>query len=67
MKVSFVEVDTSKLSQDQITELENITNEKIREAIPVTVTVYSKDDPEFEKVCVKYKTKVWWGWGHLSQ
>ncbi|XP_041372011.1 alanyl-tRNA editing protein Aarsd1-like [Gigantopelta aegis] len=50
VKVSFVELDTPKMSQDQIAELENVSNEKIREAIPVTVSVYSKNDPEFQKI-----------------
>lgn len=45
-KISSIELDTPKITEEQITVLEDAVNERIRERIPVTPVLYhDKDDP----------------------
>jgi misacylated tRNA(Ala) deacylase len=48
--VSFIELDTPKMTAEEMTNLECILNEKIREGVKVYPTLYhDKDDPELAK------------------
>ncbi|GAB1610193.1 alanyl-tRNA editing protein Aarsd1-like [Argonauta hians] len=50
-KVSFIELDTPSMSPQQMAELEECVNQKIREAVPVNVEVYeSASDPKLAQV-----------------
>ncbi|CAH1773611.1 unnamed protein product [Owenia fusiformis] len=49
-KTSFIELDTPKVSNDQLENIENIVNEKIRAGIAMYPTLYENaEDPEVEK------------------
>ncbi|CAG2209150.1 AARSD1 [Mytilus edulis] len=46
-KISSIELDTPKITEEQITVLEDAVNERIRDRIPVTPVLYhDKDDPK---------------------
>lgn len=47
---SFIELDCASLSNDIITDVENKCNQYIRDSLPVTVKVCSKDDPLLDAV-----------------
>ncbi|GLG96001.1 Alanyl-tRNA editing protein Aarsd1-B [Gryllus bimaculatus] len=46
---SYIELDTSSLTQSEVDEWEKLANEKIRAALPVAVTVYERDDPSLSE------------------
>uniref|UniRef100_A0A146L2H2 Alanyl-tRNA editing protein Aarsd1-B n=1 Tax=Lygus hesperus TaxID=30085 RepID=A0A146L2H2_LYGHE len=46
--VSHIELDTNKLTQDEVDKLEEAVNEKIREALPVHATVLKDGDPALD-------------------
>lgn len=45
-EISFIELDTTQLTNKELNTLEEIVNEKIRQALSVTVKVYVEGDPE---------------------
>uniref|UniRef100_A0A224XPM8 Alanyl-transfer RNA synthetases family profile domain-containing protein n=1 Tax=Panstrongylus lignarius TaxID=156445 RepID=A0A224XPM8_9HEMI len=45
-EISFIELDTSQITNKELNALEEIVNEKIRQALSVTVKVYEEGDPE---------------------
>ncbi|CAB0009555.1 unnamed protein product [Nesidiocoris tenuis] len=47
-EVSHIELNTTSLSQEQVEQLERAVNEKIREALPVTVAVLQNGDPQLD-------------------
>lgn len=49
---STIELDTPCVKPEQLRELEEVINEKIRANVPVTVQLLSIDDPAVEKVCI---------------
>jgi len=49
-KLSFIELDTPKLTQQQMEEIERISNEKIREHLPILVKVYEDGSKELQEV-----------------
>lgn len=48
--VCFVQLDTPKLSQQQVTKIEDVCNELIRQAVPMTPRWYPPNAPELEGV-----------------
>lgn len=49
-KVSFIELDTPKMTAEEMASLENALNVKIREGVKVYPTLFhDKSDPELEK------------------
>ncbi|XP_067139212.1 alanyl-tRNA editing protein Aarsd1-B [Centruroides vittatus] len=49
-ELSYIELDTPTISNDKITELEEVLNEKIRENIPVYVNLFNRDAAELKEV-----------------
>ncbi|XP_067687613.1 alanyl-tRNA editing protein Aarsd1-B-like [Haliotis asinina] len=50
-KVSFIELDTPKMTAEELTTLEETVNAKIREGVPMTPKLYeNKDDPQLAAV-----------------
>uniref|UniRef100_A0A023F7Z2 Putative metal-dependent hydrolase n=1 Tax=Triatoma infestans TaxID=30076 RepID=A0A023F7Z2_TRIIF len=45
-EISFIELDTAQITNEELNSLEEIVNEKIRQALSVTVKVYEEGDPE---------------------
>uniref|UniRef100_A0A069DTC8 Alanyl-transfer RNA synthetases family profile domain-containing protein n=1 Tax=Panstrongylus megistus TaxID=65343 RepID=A0A069DTC8_9HEMI len=45
-EISFIELDTTQITNKELNTLEEIVNEKIRQALSVTVKVYEEGDPE---------------------
>ncbi|XP_073968945.1 alanyl-tRNA editing protein Aarsd1 isoform X2 [Rhodnius prolixus] len=45
-EISFIELDTPKMTVEELNTLEEIVNEKIRQALSVSVKVYEEGDPE---------------------
>ncbi|KAF4524062.1 hypothetical protein B566_EDAN013010, partial [Ephemera danica] len=45
-QVSYIELDTPTMSDDQLRTLESLVNEKIKECLPVIVKVYQPGDPK---------------------
>lgn len=44
-EISHIELDTQEITEEQIDKLEYLVNEKIRQSLPVDVTVYEENDP----------------------
>ncbi|XP_014276906.1 alanyl-tRNA editing protein Aarsd1-A [Halyomorpha halys] len=44
-EISHLELDTQEITEEQINKLEYLVNEKIRQSVPVDVTVYEENDP----------------------
>ena len=49
-KVSYIELKTAEITNDQLNEIEKAVNEKIRLSTPVTITEYEPKDSNLEKV-----------------
>lgn len=49
-KVSFIELDTENVTSEQLEEIQNVSNEKIREYLPVHVKIYDEGSPELQEV-----------------
>lgn len=48
-----IELDTPLITDEQLNDIEMSANEKIRDNVPVVVTLYGdKSDPELKKVCI---------------
>lgn len=52
--VSHIELNTEKMTEEEMAKVEKITNQKIREATPVSIVEFESSDPELKKVCVKF-------------
>lgn len=50
--VSHIELNTEKMSEEEMTRVEEIANQKIREATPVHIKEFELSDPELEQVCI---------------
>ncbi|KAK3932391.1 Alanyl-tRNA editing protein Aarsd1-B [Frankliniella fusca] len=48
-EISYLELDTPSMSPNQLSHVEALVNQYIRECRPVTVTVYESTDPELKK------------------
>ncbi|MCP6199154.1 hypothetical protein NL445_29400, partial [Klebsiella pneumoniae] len=46
---SYVEIDSTKVSEQQINATENYCNELIRAAVPVTVKICKSNDPDLNE------------------
>ena len=49
-EVSYIELDSSSVSEQTIKQLEDIVNEKIMSSIPVSVELFDKNDKQLEEV-----------------
>lgn len=47
--VSYIELNTTNITTEEVTSIEDIVNEKIREALPVTVNEYDAADPKLRE------------------
>ncbi|XP_013781560.1 alanyl-tRNA editing protein Aarsd1-A-like [Limulus polyphemus] len=48
--VSYIELDTTVVTNEQLNELETVLNQKIRDCVPVTVHMYPQGAPELQQV-----------------
>lgn len=48
--VSYIELDTPKVSQEEIDAVEEVVNQRIRDATPVAITEYDAADPKLQEV-----------------
>lgn len=48
--ISYIELDTPKISQEEIDAVEEVVNQRIRDATPVVITEYDAADPKLQEV-----------------
>lgn len=51
--VSHIELNTEKMTEEEMAKVEEVANQKIREATPVSIVEFDASDPELKKVCVR--------------
>lgn len=48
--VSHIELDTDRVTEEEIMKIEEVTNQKIREATPVSIVEYEASDPKLQEI-----------------
>lgn len=52
--VSHIELNTEGMTEEEMAKVEEVANQKIREATPVTIVEFEASDPGLKKVCVEF-------------
>lgn len=52
--VSHIELNTERVTEEEMAKIEEVTNQKIREATPVSIVEYEASDPKLQEVCVQF-------------
>lgn len=51
--VSHIELNTDQMTEEEVAKVEEVANQKIREATPVSIREFEASDPELKKVRVR--------------
>lgn len=52
--ISHIELDTDKVTEEEMAKIEDIANQKIREATPVSIVEYEASDSRLKEVFAKF-------------
>lgn len=51
--VSHIELNTDQMTEEEVAKVEEVANQKIREATPVSIREFEASDPELKEVRVR--------------